>query len=315
MNEILYDEKTLMHGKYPEIRKLGVCGINGEMTPFVWKGRLMRMELMDPSFGTKIDMETQGAAIRDVETGEIVSPIVANDLYFHSAYVEDETLYILGVKRMSRDTIRIYETTDLINWKDRDLLTNPGWTYFNTGLTKGPDGYVIIIEAGEPEKHVEGAKGFTHFFATSPDMKTWTHLDPTRYSLPTDRYQGGPWLRYSDGWYYAFAVEWLPGRIFTNYIFRTKDFENWYTGNYNPVLMPSNEDKIISPRGKALLDDATLNRIETAYNINNSDIDMCDWNGKVYINYLCGNQLCFYWMCEAEADGTVADFLKSFFEQ
>lgn len=314
MNEIIYNENTLMHGKYPEIKKLGVCGANGEMTPFVWNGRLMRLELIDPSFGTNINEANKGAGIRDVETGEIVSPIFAKDLYFHSAYIENDTVYVLGVDINRRDTIRIYESNDLINWKDRDLFTNPGWMYFNTGLTKGPEGYAIILEVGEPEKHVKQAQGFTHFFATSPDLVTWTHLDPERCSLPADRYQGGPWLRYSEGWYYAFAVEILPGRIFTNYIFRTKDFENWYNGNYNPVLMPSNEDKMISPRGKMILDEETISRIETAYNINNSDIDMCDYNGKVYINYLCGNQWCFYWMCEAEAEGTVADFLKSFFE-
>ena len=35
---------------------------------------------------------------------------------------------------------------------------------------------------------------------------------------------------------------------------------------------------------------------------------------KTYINYLLGNQLGFYYMAEAEAEGTVADFLKSYFE-
>ena len=93
----------------------------------------------------------------------------------------------------------------------------------------------------------------------------------------------------------------------------TKDFETWYAGKYNPILMPSNEDKIISPRVHDV-DDAMKARIATAYNINNSDIDMCDWNGKVYINYLVGNQLGYYWMCEAESEGTVAEFLKSYFE-
>jgi hypothetical protein len=41
---------------------------------------------------------------------------------------------------------------------------------------------------------------------------------------------------------------------------------------------------------------------------------MCDWNGKVYMNYLAGNQLGFYYMLEAEYDGTVAEFLKRNFE-
>ncbi len=309
MNEILYDEKTLMYGKYPEIKKLGVCSTNGEMTPFVWKGRLMRMELVDPSFGTNAGIPRQ-AGIRDVETGKFIS-FCAPDVYFHSGYFEEDTAYILGVDMKRRDTIRIYESHDLVNWTDRDLFTNPGWVYYNTGLTKSPDGYAIILESSSPKEY--NPNPFTHFFATSPDLKTWTHLDPERCSLTKERYHGGPWLRYSDGWYYAFAVEMYPCRIFTNHIFRTKDFENWYAGHYNPVLMPSNEDKLISAHA-CDIDEDTLKRIETAYNCNNSDIDMCDWNGKTYINYLCGNQYNFYWMCEAEFDGTVAEFLKSYFE-
>lgn len=309
MKEILYDETTLMYGKYPEIKKLGVCSPYGEMTPFVWKGRLMRLELVDPNWGMDNSILRQ-AAIRDVETGEFLS-LFAEDTYFHSGYFEEDKAYVLGVDMKRRDTIRIYESDDLIHWTDRDLFTNPGWVYYNTALTKGPDGYAILMESSEPREKL--GTPFTHVFATSPDMKEWTFLDPERYSLTKERYNGGPWMRYSEGWYYAIAVELLPCRVFTNYIFRTKDFETWYAGKYNPILMPSNEDKIISP-GVHDVDDALKERIATAYNINNSDIDMCDWNGKVYINYLVGNQLGFYWMCEAESEGTVAEFLKSYFE-
>jgi hypothetical protein len=52
MKEINYDERTLMYGKYPKIQKLGACSPYGEMTPFVFNGRLMRMELVDISHGT-----------------------------------------------------------------------------------------------------------------------------------------------------------------------------------------------------------------------------------------------------------------------
>ena len=32
---------------------------------------------------------------------------------------------------------------------------------------------------------------------------------------------------------------------YTNYISRSKDLETWEMGKYNPILMPSNEDKNI----------------------------------------------------------------------
>ena len=310
MKEILYDENTKMPHGYPEVKKLGICSMSGEMTPFVWNGRLMRMELVDPDCGTDNSNGRQ-AAILDVEKGEYLS-YFAPDIYFHAAFVDGGKIYVTGVDMNRRDTIRIYESTDLIHWEDRDLFTNPGWVYYNTGLTKGPDGYVILMESSEPAELL-GTR-FTHVFATSPDMKTWTFLDPERYSLTKERYTGGPWLGYFDGWYYAFACEWLPMRIFTNSLHRSRDLETWYTSVYNPFLMPSNEDKLISSHA-GIVSEENLEKIKTACNINNSDPDLCDWNGNVYINYLCGNQYNFYWMCEAVAENTtVAEFLKSFFE-
>ena len=121
-------------------------------------------------------------------------------------------------------------------------------------------------------------------------------------------------MRYSEGWYYLISVTLLPCRRFTNYIFRTKDFLDWEVGFYNPILMPSEEDHIISPNASELTEDI-YKYAKCGFNINNSDIDMCDWNGKTYINYLVSNQLGpFGYMCEAVAEGTVAEFLKSYFE-
>lgn len=104
------------------------------------------------------------------------------------------------------------------------------------------------------------------------------------------------------------------GACSPNGVYRTKDFKDWYVGYYNPILIPSNDDRKIS-KNAADLNPELLEKITTTGFIsNNSDVDMCDFCGKVYINYLCGNQLGFYYMAEAEYDGTVADLLKSYFE-
>ena len=244
MAEFNYDESTVMKNAFPEIKKLGACSPNGEMTPFVWNSRLMRMELFDPTNGTDPNA-IRYASIRDVESGEIISRF-AEDSYFHSAYVEDDVCYVLGVDVTRRDTVRIYESRDLINWTNRPLLTNPGWRYFNTALTKGPDGYVLLMEASEPKEYV-GDYPFTLFFAKSPDLKIWKFMD-YELGFSKDRYMGGPWMRYSEGWYYVISVTELPCKHYTNYIYRTRDFVDWYVGYYNPILMPNNDDRRISPR-------------------------------------------------------------------
>ncbi len=318
MPEIIYDKDTLMLGGYPKIKKLGACSPNGEMTPFVWNGRLMRIELVDPSKGWD---ETAGkAGIRDVETGEFLS-FLAEDSYFHSACVDGDTVYVTGVDKLRRDTIRLYESSDLINWKSRDLLTNPGWKYYNSQLAHGENEWMIVLETGpvytemgedeSPRKYV-GNNNWTMFFAKSYDMENWEFSD---YEKPFSKeyHAGGPCLKYSDGWYYLLCDCAIPRRIFTSYMYRTRDFDNWYVGYYNPIIMPSDEDKKISPNYKDLTNEER-ERLKTAFNVNNTDLDICEWQGKTYINYCCGNQLGNYWMCDAVCDMPLADFFKAYFK-
>ena len=56
-----------------------------------------------------------------------------------------------------------------------------------------------------------------------------------------------------------------------------------------------------------------LDYIENAVDCNNSDIDMCEINGKTLITYSRGNQLGKEFLAFAEYDGTNEEFLKSFF--
>ena len=139
MREINYSADTEMLRGFPEIKKLGAINRSGEMTPFVWKGRLMRMELMDPTRGVGFLVEGKRppirACVRDVEKNEILS-YTGEGCYFYAAYTEGDTVYITGVVMEHRDTIRIFKSEDLVNWESWDLFTRPGWTYYNTGLTK-----------------------------------------------------------------------------------------------------------------------------------------------------------------------------------
>ena len=86
--------------------------------------------------------------------------------------------------------------------------------------------------SGYPENLV--GVPFTLFFATSPDLIHWTHMSADK-AFSKERYNGGPWMRYSRGWYYVISVTELPCQRYTNYLFRTKDFEIWEVGYYNPL--------------------------------------------------------------------------------
>jgi len=309
--EINYDQSSVMLGRFPEIHKLGAVSPNGECTPFVFHDRLYRLELSDPSRGTDSSAPIC-ALIRDRETGTILSRFGLG-CYYYSLYQENDTVYVIGTKSilpgLSGDTLILFESRDLVHWTERELLSNPGWLFCNTSMTKGPDGYVIAVEANEPAEYV--GIPYTVFFAVSLDMVHWTWMDYDK-GYPKHRYLGGPWFRYSRGYYYLIAVTELPCQRYTNYIYRTKDFDTWEVGFYNPILMPGEEDRKISPYAYDF-SPKHLDEIRTGFISNNSDIDMCDWNGKTLIVYNVGNQLGFYYLAEAEYDGTVDDFLESYF--
>ena len=83
-------------------------------------------------------------------------------------------------------------------------------------------------------------------------------------------------------------------------------------GFYNPILMPDENDRKISPYAYDMSPDL-IQKIRTGFLSSNSDIDLCEWQGKTLLSYNAGNQLGFYYMAEAEYDGPVDDFLASFF--
>jgi len=91
---------------------------------------------------------------------------------------------------------------------------------------------------------------------------------------------------------------------------RSKDFIHWELSPLNPVLRASDEDrKIANPK----LTKEERDRIATAQNLNNSDIDLCEYQGKLVINYSWGNQQGVEHLAEAVYDGTLEEFLRGWF--
>jgi hypothetical protein len=54
-------------------------------------------------------------------------------------------------------------------------------------------------------------------------------------------------------------------------------------------------------------------KITRAVDLNNSDVDLCEFHGKTIITYSWGNQQGTEFLAEAVYDGTLASFLKGFF--
>ena len=313
----MIDTKCMNKG-YPILHKKGIVGTGSECTPFVFNGRLYRVESEDQEHCTD-SLRTRAhshARIFDVETGEIISRF-AYGHYFFDAYVEDGKVYVFGTLNnahngwMGGDTVDVYESTDLVNWTERQFFKNEGWIFYNHSVTKDDEGYAITVEVCEPVE-VAGEHPFTYIFAKSKDLKTVEFLD-YRISYPQDRYSGGSVMRYFNGFYYFATLVALPGSVWVFYLSRTKDFLNWTLGKYNPVIQVTNDDRQVSPDAKGITDEMR-ERIKTGYFSSASDVDFCEFNGKTVINYNVGNQHGFGFMAEAIYDGPLKQLLEDFFD-
>ena len=312
-------DAKMLHG-YPILKRKGVVSPNAEMTPFVFKGKLMRMESVSPDHcanPTKENLSSAHAIIRDVESGKVLSEF-GHGSYFFDAYVENDHVLVFGTLSNSKDgwyggdTVMLFESDDLVHWSKRVFLHKKGYLIFNHSLTKDDDGYTFMMEISKPRR-IAGKEIFTFLFAKTHDLLHLTFYNPRKTAFPMGRYGGGPKLHYLNGWYYFMYLELLPGPIYATYLVRTKDFENWTFGKYNPFLMACNEDFTVSPDAADITDEIRKH-VETMYNSNESDPDFCEYNGKVIIDYASGNQLGQCYICEAEYDGTLQQLLENFFE-
>jgi len=158
------------------------------------------------------------------------------------------------------------------------------------------------------QKEVVGVP-FTIFFAELKDLLTWKLL-PQECVYSKENYTACPALRYLDGYFYMIYPEARPGPTYETYIVRSKDLKRWESSRFKPVLAFSDEDKAIA---NPKLPAEQRKAIAQAKNINNSDVDLCEFRGKTIIYYSWGNQQGKEFPAEAVYEGTLPDFLRSFF--
>lgn len=290
----------------PVIKKLGAIDCDMvETTPVVFQGKLFRFEYVrqdrykpnttGDSYFRFIDCATGGAA-----------PSFGKGLHLGSAFVDGSAVYAFGVTGWGASRIEVLWSSDMQHWESGTALDLPGWEIFNTSVCKGPEGYVMAFEIGAPPE--ETGNGFTIRFAASKDCRTW-RLTPSACVYTKDRYSACPSLRYLEGWYYMVYLEAYPG-YWAPHIVRSKDLMSWESSPLNPIMKHSDEDRRpASPK----LTPEECQRLATAKNVNNSDVDFCEFQGKTIIYYSWGDQQGTEHLAEAVYEGSEAAFLKAFF--
>ena len=281
---------------HPRIEKHGTLDLDlVETTPFVFQGRVYRLEWF-----------RNGGCLRIVErgTGRELSRFGAQHR-FPCAYVEKGTVYVVGTKETKGwhgDTLTLFTSRNLVRWEERLLFHDPAIGICNTSLCRAKGRYVMSIELTQPA-------GFPARFLESTDLVTWKLLPPEcRHEL--GRYNAAHCLRWDKGWFYLFYLEAGRPHGYEQYVTRSRDLVRWEPSPLNPVLAASAEDKrIANPR----LTEAQRARIAAAKDANNSDIDFCEYRGRLVINYSWGNQEGTEFLAEAEYAGGLKSFLRGWF--
>ena len=314
-------------GRAPVIKKLGAIRPGMEQTPVVWRNELYLVESMEAD-GV---CQKQYIRVRHEKTGRVTAPF-GEDCYFASAFSEDGVLYVFATGRFddrpmtmyqSEDaeawhdprgghTVRMFSSEDLTHWEEREILVCPDKRLWNTSVCRGGDGYVMAVEvcANPGEENPAIGTPFTCFFARSKDLKRWEML-PDGYAYTPTRYNACPALRYAGGYYYMICLEALPCQRYAPYIYRTKNLLDWEVGFHNPILMYGDDDRKIKPGCTLTPEETAL--LQTGLNINCSDIDLCEFEGKTRVYYANGDQMTYSFLCEAEYDGPLNEFLEAFF--
>ncbi len=292
--------------KKPLIRKLGTIDCDlVETTPIVFHDRLYRFEYVRAKYKPNTTGDSYFRFI-DVASGE-PTPSFAVGYHLGSAMVAGDTVYVTGANTWGGQRVEIFASKDLKHWDTFNALNLPGFGIYNTSMCRAGDKYVLMFEIGKPSE--EAGAAFTARFATSADLKHW-ELTPPECNWTKKHYSAPHALRYLDGYFYVFYLHAHQG--YEMRVVRSQDLIHWEPSPLNPVLRASKDDKQIA---KAKLTGGQRERIVKAVNRNNSDFDLCEFEGKVVIYYSWGNQQGVEHLAEAVYDGTLEELLHGFFPQ
>jgi hypothetical protein len=288
----------------PLIQKLGTIDLDlVETTPVVFHRKLWRFAWVRDGYWNN-QRKTNYFRFVNHDNGEL-TPAFADGHEFGSAFVDGDTMYVTGTQ--GRDRINVFASQDLKTWRSWPVINDGRYGIFNTSICKAAQDYVLMFEIDRPVE--EAGTAFTARFARSRDLRTWS-MTPPECNYAKDRYTAPHCLRWLDGWFYNFYLEAHNG--YEMRVVRSRDLIHWESSPLNPVLRASPDDKRIA---NPSLNDSQRTRIAHAVNLNNSDLDFCEWQGRLVINYSWGNQQGVEHLAEARYDGTMTQFLQGWFPE
>jgi alpha-L-fucosidase len=286
-----------------------------ETTPFVFKGRLYRLESWQkywelpgtPPPGTRFHEDC--VRVWDVEADRLVSIALVNH-GFASALVWNDRVYVFaanwgeGKPWRKASEIDVTSSDDLVQWTAPAAAVHAeaGENLYNVAVCRGidrsgNDRFVLLYESDDP-KYVPFT--FKYLSSDDPSARRWTRVAGAFYGR--EKYVGGPALYFEGGTYYTLYLNDLGGAWETR-ITRSKDLVHW-------------ED---APAGRPVVGfdpahDHLPLRPPQLTERNASDVELCAWKGKTIL-YFCGSDQQYAGDLQwAEYDGSPRQLLEHFFE-
>jgi hypothetical protein len=261
-----------------------------ENTPVIFNGRPLHVLNYRDDTKNNTDEYTKSMYLYvvDLNTGNELCRF-GEGYSFANAFVNGPELHVFASEGSNHDwfqSLYHFSSSDLKTWKRESAIEKePDEHLFNASVCRDEKGFLMAYESNKPVQ-------FCFKFARSEDLSKWKKLPRLVFTGVNHEYSACPVIRYFSPYYY---VIYLHSPIqdhkgYVSFMARSKDLVTWELSPFNPVLEASPGE-----------------------GINNSDVDLFEWEGKTYITYATGDQATWGSVRVAFYDGPMKEFFASHF--
>ncbi len=293
----------------PLVKVSRVTGPMGEVTPFVFKGKLYRIENWPKYFdlpGAAPDTRFMEDALRiwNIEDNKLVSKFMVG-YSFGYVFMWENRIYVFAARHNPNAPWRYYTeidmtySDDLVNWStpQQVIKSEAGEHLFNTAVCWDGKRFVLLYETDDSRW-----PAFTFKYCTSKDLVHWRRVPGAMYGK--EKYVGGPALYFEGGYYYTLYLQDLFGAWETR-VTRSRDLVHWENA-------PDDRPFLTYDRDYVWHDD--LRNIDIP-EVNASDAELVYYKGKTIVYFGGGDQQHWGDSQRAEFKGTPQELLESYFKE
>jgi len=208
---------------------------------------------------------------------------------FANAFADGSRLHVFASEGTNRDwfqSLYHFSSRDLKTWTREPAIAKEGDEHlFNASVCRDDKGFLMAYESNKPVQ-------FCFKFARSTDLSKWEKVPGLTFTGVNHEYSACPVIRYFSPYYYVIYLHSpIPGHNgYVSFLARSKDLTAWELSPFSPILEAGPGE-----------------------GINNSDVDLFEWEDKTYITYATGDQATWGAVRVALYDGPMQEFFTSHF--